>query len=145
MTKHELKKEMDLCQTERQSTGKTVVRKRLKLFGLELPLTLISAPEKDYEKSVQVNNINILGVNLPISYYKEVWTQICDKKIVLSGDDALLKANEELESEEKEMLKDVKIISKDKKEKVENGRAIVIANYVCEENIAVQEEIFLEN
>jgi len=145
LTKHELKKEMDLCQTERQSTGKTVVRKRLKLFGLELPLTLISAPEKDYEKSVQVNNINILGVNLPISYYKEVWTQICDKKIVLSGDDALLKANEELESEEKEMLKDVKIISKDKKEKVENGRAIVIANYVCEENIAVQEEIFLEN
>ena len=57
----------------------------------------------------------------------------------------MLKANEELESEEKEMLKDVKIISKDKKEKVENGRAIVIANYVCEENIAVQEEIFLEN
>ena len=90
------------------SNRKTMVRKRLKLFGLELPLTLISAPEKDYEKSVQVNNINILGVNLPISYYKEVWTQICDKKIVLSGDDALLKANEELESEEKEMLKDVK-------------------------------------
>ena len=42
-------------------------------------------------------------------------------------------------------LKDAKIISKTKKEKVENGKAIVAANYVCEENIAVQEEIFLEN
>lgn len=145
LTKHELKKEVDLCQTEKQSTGKTVVRKRLKLFGVELPLTLVSVPGNDYEKSVQTNNVKVFGVNLPISYYKETWTQFYDRKTVLSKDEALLKANEALEKAEKETLKDVKIISKDKKEKVENGRAIVTASYVCEENIAVQEEIFLEN
>ena len=89
--------------------------------------------------------MSLFGVSLPVSYYKEVWTQVYDKKVVLSSDDALIKANEELEKAEKETLKDAKIISKDKKEKVENGKAIVAANYVCEENIAVQEEIFLEN
>lgn len=145
LTKHELKKEVELCQTEKQSTGKTVVRKRLKLFGVEVPLTLVSVPGKDYEKSVQTNNVSLFGVSLPVSYYKEVWTQVYDKKVVLSSDDALIKANEELEKAEKDTLKDAKIISKDKKEKVENGKAIVAANYVCEENIAVQEEIFLEN
>lgn len=145
LTKHELKKEVDLCQTEKQFTGKTIVRRRVKVFGVELPLTLMSAPEEGYEKSVQINNVSILGVSVPASYYEEVWSQVCDQKVVLSVEEALKKANEELEKEEQEMLNNMKIISKDKKEKIQNGKAIVCVDYVCEEDIAVQEEIVLEN
>lgn len=145
ITKHELKKEVNLCQTEKQKTGKTVVRKRVKFFGLELPITLVPAPKKDYEKEIKINDIKILGVSLPIGYYEEVWSQVYDKKVTLSDKDAILKANKDLEEDEQNLLKEMKVISKEKKEKIENGKAIVVINYVCEENIAEQEEIVLED
>lgn len=145
LTKHSLKKEVELCQTQRQKTGKVVERKRLKLFGIELPLTLITIPGADFEKNVKIKNIEVAGVSLPISYYKEVWTQFCDKKVILSAEEAMQKANIELEQEEHEKLKDIKILSKDKKEKISNGKATIISDYICEENIAVQEEIILES
>ena len=56
LTKHSLKKEVDLCQTQRQKTGKVVERKRLKLFGIELPLTLTTIPGADFEKNVKIKN-----------------------------------------------------------------------------------------
>lgn len=145
LTKHEIKKELDFCQLEKQKTGKTIVRKKLKLFGLELPLTLIPAPKKDYEKTIKINNIKICGVNLPISCSEEIWSQFSEKEVTLSAQEALIRANQDLDKEEQTLLKDVKIISKDKKEKVINGKVIVIADYVCEENIAVQEEIIFES
>ena len=145
LTKHKIIKEIELCQVEKQSTGKTVVRKRLRLFGIELPLTFVPAPGENYKKDVKIKNISILGVSLPASYYQETWTQICDKKVVLSEEQALQKANLELEKEEQALTKRMKIISKDKKEKIHNGKVIIEADYVCEENIAEQEEIVLEN
>ena len=145
LTKHSLKKEVELCEMQKQKTGKVVERKRLKLFGIELPLTLVPAPGADFEKNVQIKSVEVGGVCLPISYYKEVWTQFCEQKVVLSAEDAMQKANAELEQEEKKKLKDIKILSKDKKEKFLNGKATIIADYTCEENIAVQEEIILES
>ena len=145
LTKHSLKKEMELCEMQKQKTGKVVERKRLKLFGIELPLTLVPAPGADFEKNVQIKSVEVGGVCLPISYYKEVWTQFCEQKVVLSAEEAMQKANAELEQEEQEKLKDIKILSKDKKEKFLNGKATIIADYTCEENIAVQEEIILES
>ena len=68
-----------------------------------------------------------------------------DKKVIFSAEEAMQKANAELEQEEQEKLKDIKILSKDKKEKFLNGKATIIADYTCEENIAVQEEIILES
>lgn len=145
LTKHSLKKEVELCEMQKQKTGKVVERKRLKLFGIELPLTLVPAPGADFEKNVQIKSVEVGGVCLPISYYKEVWTQFCEQKVVLSAEEAMQKANAELEQEEQEKLKDIKILSKDKKEKFLNGKATIIADYTCEENIAVQEEIILES
>ena len=145
LTKHSLKKEVELCEMQKQKTGKVVERKRLKLFGIELPLTLVPAPGADFEKNVQIKSVEVGGVCLPISYYKEVWTQFCEQKVVLSAEEAMQKANAELGQEEQEKLKDIKILSKDKKEKFLNGKATIIADYTCEENIAVQEEIILES
>lgn len=144
LTKHELKQEVALTQLEKQPTGKIVVRKRLKLFGVELPLTLIPTPGSDFEKSLQVDNVNIMGVSLPITYYKEIWRQFCEVQVTLSKDEAMKRAHRALEDEEKERFKEMQILSKDENENFTNDKAVLIANYVCEENIAAQEEIVLE-
>lgn len=144
LTKHELKQEVALTQLEKQPTGKVVVRKRLKLFGVELPLTLIPTPGSGFEKSLQVDNINIMGVSLPVTYYKEIWRQFCEVQVTLSRDEAMKRAHRALEDEEKERFKEMQILSKDENERFTNDKAVLIANYVCEENIAAQEEIVLE-
>lgn len=145
LTKRTLQKELDLCQIEKVPTGKVVVRKRLKFFGLEMPLTLVPIPGQDYEKNMQVNNINANGISLPFTYYKEVWSQFYEKKVTLSREEAMEKAMELLKKEEQQELKDIKIINTDVNKKIKNGKAVVKADYVCEENIAVKEEIILEN
>ncbi len=144
LTKRELKAEVELCQREKQSTGKKVTRKRLKLFGIELPLTLTSQPGGDFEKTVQVSDVSFWGVSLPASYYKEVWTQVAEKEVRLSQEEALQKANEELEKQEQSELGEAKIISKHKVERLISGKALVTADYTCEENIAQKEEIKIE-
>lgn len=144
LTKRELKAEVALCQREKQSTGKKVTRKRLKLFGVELPLTLRSPPVGDFDKTVQINDINFFGISLPASYYKEVWTQMEEKEVKLSQEEALQKANEELEKQEQRELSDAKIISKQKVERILNGKAVIEADYTCEEDIAQKEEIKIE-
>lgn len=144
LTKRALKAEVELCQKEKQSTGKKVTRKRLKLFGIKLPLTLRSPPNGDFEKIVQINDINFLGISLPASYYKEVWTQMAEKEVKLSPEEALQKANEELEKREQTELSEAKIISKRKVERILNGRAVVEADYSCEEDISQKEEIKME-
>ena len=144
LTRRELKQEVALTQLERQPTGKVVVRKRLKLFGVELPLTLLPAPRGSYEKSLQIDNANVMGVSLPASHYKEIWTQFCEVQVTLTRDEAMSRAHKALEDEENELFKEMHILGCDKKEKFTNDKAILIASYLCEENIAAQEEIVLE-
>lgn len=144
LTKHELKKEVDLCETKKVFTGKNIVRKRLKLFGIELPLTLVAIPGKDYEKNIYINNVKVNNVSLPVTYYKEVWSQFYNKKETLTKEEAKNKAMAELEQEEKKEFKDMKIINRYITKKEQNSKVIIIANYTCEENIAVCEEINVE-
>ncbi len=144
LTKRELKHEVALTQVEKQFTGKVIVRKRLKLFGVELPLTIFPVPGSDFEKTLEVDNVNINGVSLPITHYREIWRQFYEKSVVLSKDEALKIAHKALEDEEKEALKEVKIINCEKQEKITNEKVILLATYLCEENIASQEEIIIE-
>ena len=144
LTKHEIRKEVDLCETKKVFTGKNVIRKRLKLFGIELPLTLVASPGKEYEKNMYINNIKINEVSLPITYYKEVWYQFYNKKEILKKEEAKDKAMKELEQEEKKELKDMKIINRNITQKEQNSKILIIADYICEENIAVCEEINVE-
>ena len=144
LTRKELKQEVELSSVERQFTGKIIVRKRLKLFGIELPLTLIPPPDGGFEKNLEINDVHINGVMLPISQYKETWRQFNEIPVALTKEEAIQRAHQALENEEKETLKEVKILSCDKQEKITNDKVIVTAYYSCEENIAAQEKIFLE-
>ena len=76
--------------------------------------------------------------------YSESWSQFKEKTKKISKEDAINIANKNLEYKEAEQLKDIKIIKKEKKEKISNGKYILTVNYTCEENIAVKTPILFE-
>lgn len=144
LTKHEIKQEMTLNQVINRETGKVKKRQKIKLFGVDIPITFASIPKENYKKEVDNYDLKICGATLPISIYSEKWVQYEPQKIILSKEEAQNKVYEELKKSEEKELKDIKIIKKEKTEKFENNKFCVDAVYLCEEDIAKQEAILLE-
>ncbi len=141
LTKHELRQEVDLIQTEDLETGKRVIRKRLKAFGVDLPLTIVPIPKGNYKRDINIGEIKVFNKTLPITHYREEWREYEKAKKTLTNDQAIKMAHDILNNRIESELKEIKILREEKNERVKDGKAIVDITYYCEENIAVQEEL----
>ena len=144
LTKHEIRQEITLNQVINRETGKVKKRRKIKLFGVDIPITFAIVPKENYKKEANNYDLKICGATLPISIYSEKWVQYEPQKIILSKEEAQNKVYEELKKSEEKELKDAKIIKKEKTEKFENNKVCVDVVYLCEEDIAKQESILLE-
>lgn len=144
LTKHEIKQEVALNQVINVETGKIKKRKKVKLFGLNVPLTFSSIPKENFKKEVDSYDLKICGATLPITIYSENWIQCESQKITLTKEEAKKMAYTELKSSEEKEFQNIKIIKKENTEKFENNKFCVTAVYLCEEDIAKPDTILLE-
>ena len=121
----------------------------LKLFGFTVPITFEVEPKDNdnltYEKDLAIYRAKTNDVNLPATVYEETWTEYQVQQIQLTEEQALQKAKEELEKQQKEALKeDDKVLSTDTTYTIEKGQLILHATSIWEENIAQESEIYVE-
>jgi similar to stage IV sporulation protein len=124
-----------------KETGKKTDHYELDIFGLTIPLYWGGEPKGSYTKSVDQNNLNVLGAELPFGIKTYEYKEYKTEKIILSEQDAIKNAQDTLSGMEKKEFSDMKVLDKSfENQKSENG-ITVIGHYNCEENIAYEEEI----
>lgn len=144
LTKKSITNEINLNQEKHTPTDKVIKRGKMKVFGLEIPLSLVPMPKGDYLKEIGKKDLYLLGQKIPITIYKEIYTQEIIEPVFINEDEAKLQAEESLKSYEENNLKDVKILKKNVNGFIDEDKYVISAEYECQENIAYKEEIILE-
>lgn len=140
-TKYEIKKNINFNVTEKIETGKKFLKRRLHLFGLDIPITLQLDPKGEFKVQTKTNVAKIIGVPLPISVYEETWTEQSDIEITLSLDQVKALAEKDLEKAKQTCFEDKKIIREDKEESIFSESYLLTDTIYCEEDIAIEEPL----
>lgn len=125
-------------------TGEEIKKRKLEFFGLQIPLYFGKNIEGDMETEDTENRLIILNKGLPLAIHTETQKGIIKKKITLTKEEAMAEAYRKLEEQEKIELKQAEIISCEKEEIFGENSCKLVAVYTCKEDIAVQEEIQVE-
>lgn len=143
-TEKNLVVEIPMKQTQLRPTGKQVVRRSVRIFGLELPLSLTGRPQGEYQKESQRVTLKGKTGDLPISVYTETWSEQTHEEIVLTEAQAEEQAKAKIEEMKQQEWKDVKILSSNLSGKVEGEVYRLTLHCQCEENIALESEILFK-
>lgn len=134
-----------LMQSNREPTGSQVVRKSLRVFGANLPLTFVGKPKGDYDVSGIQTDIRLFGTLLPVSLYEEDWVGMRTVPIHLTQQQALAQAKEKLSEYQKNLPPDTKVLAVSASHRIEKNSLIYSATLKCEENIAKESEILIKS
>ncbi|WP_411676253.1 sporulation protein YqfD [Caproicibacter sp.] len=134
-----------LRQSVRQSTGSKAVRRSLRLFGANIPLTLTGKPKGDYDVSGTQTDLRLFGTLLPVSLYEEDWTGMCTVPVTVTRQQAVAEAKKDLAEYEKNLPQGTKILSSSASDRTEKETLIYSVTLKCEENIAKESEILIKS
>lgn len=140
-TEQSLTVEIPLQQTVVHPTGKTIVRRSARVFGLELPLSFTGVPKGEYEKESERVTLQGRTGELPISIYTETWYEQELEEVTLTEQQAKEQAEQKMEELIKESWQDIKILSSNKSGKIDAKVYRLTLHCRCEQNIAVEAEI----
>ena len=139
-----LTQEVPLHQKLLLPTGHVIRRQRFQLFGVEIPLSLSPAPQgENYQRQVTKTPVTLFGAQLPAALFVEEWQELKEEEVTYSQGEAAQIAEEALEKTIAEELQDVLITSREKRLVVENGTLSYQLTLYCEENIAREAEILI--
>lgn len=143
VTTHTFQSEQPLVCARRSDTDEEIVRRRLAVFGLELPLTWTRAPETGvYRREFSEEPISLLGWELPLSVYTETWIGQKDDQIIISEEEATGLARAETE-QQLQQLTEARVLFRDETVQNHSGVVTVTLTVTCIENIAVEDPIYL--
>lgn len=131
-----------LEQTKRESTGKVITRRYLGVFGTQLPLFLATPLRGQYEIEHTEQPVTLFGFSLPMKLYTLTYREYTEEQMSYTEQEAEQEALRQLEEKKAQELSDVDIISEQTEGNLENGEYVLTVKINCEENIAVQQEIF---
>ena len=120
-----------------------MVRRSIRVFGVELPLTLTAAPKGNFKREYRRENVRGVTGVLPVSLFTETWTERTTKEVTLTERQAREQAERNL-SEMLKSLSDTAILSSEKKGEVKDGAYVLTFTCKCEQNIAVESEILFK-
>lgn len=143
-TEKSLVAEIPMKQTVQRPTGKQIVRRSVRIFGLELPLSLTGRPQGEYQKESQRVTLKGKTGDLPISLYTETWSEQTNEEITLTEAQAEEQARAKIEELKQQEWKDVKILSSNLSGKMEGDVYRMTLYCQCEENIALESEILFK-
>ncbi|HCC34587.1 MAG TPA: hypothetical protein DEQ02_02690 [Ruminococcaceae bacterium] len=143
-TVSERRVEIPLEQLEMRRTGKVTKKRVASVFGFHIPLYLGSTKGL-YEKETEYWDFTIEGVTLPLRVTTGVFYEQEEYRYRLSTAQAVQRARNELQKiEHEEFVK--KIIQKREETIEKKGDVVIITiKYLCEEEIAVQENILIND
>lgn len=142
-TKRSLQVEVPLEQTVPVPTGKTIVRRRIALFGVEFPISAALIPDDSYTCARTSEPLIIGQSRLPVRIYTETWTQQIGEQRSYTEEQAAALAREELAKKEEQELSALKIVGKTENGFVKDGVYHLEVRYDCEEDIAVESPILV--
>lgn len=140
LVKRDLTVSVPYKQTVRLPTGKESSLYTIKLFTTEIPLYW-SKPGGDSNRSVYDNWMNVFGVRLPIGVSTNVYRFVEVKQQTVSKEQAYDQAMKKLAAEEGVQLSGVQIKSRQIESKPDGSGYTLIGHYLCQQEIAVQQEI----
>lgn len=128
---------------EKKYKNKQKNRYILDIFGIKIPMYIATDVKGTYDLETKYRSIKLFGIELPIGSYINNY-KFYDKEIVKLDQDESRKLLEEKSREyEEQNFKDTKIIDKQLIETVEDDKISWEISYICEEDIGLSEEIFL--
>ncbi len=141
-------KEVTLSQgfiAETSEEGITHYRKSLKFFELELPLSGAKLPkDREYAEKSCETPVKLFGLTLPFSVKTYQFTEIKRYETVYDTDAALGEVYRRLSNYERNILKDVEIISREITEQAGDTGVSITVKYVLEGEIGRPSEIFIK-
>ncbi len=143
-TTHTLTEVVPLKQTVLVPAGKEIIRHRLRMFGMEIPLSFSSAPQGDtYTREIDKKELSVFGISLPIQYLTEYWQENQWQEITYTAQEAQAVAEENLEKRREEELAGITVVSSQKRISVENGSLVYELVFQCEEEIGYEDEVLI--
>lgn len=131
-----------LDQTETRPTGRTFLRKRLRIFGCRLPLTAGKADFPESRTHTTETPLCFLGFILPCSIEQELTEELETTESTRSADDARLQLNADIVRFEKNLLHDVTILDREIRYRTDAEAVTAELTYRLEGEIGMQSEIF---
>ncbi|MBQ4466018.1 MAG: sporulation protein YqfD [Oscillospiraceae bacterium] len=131
-----------LDQTETRPTGRTFLRKRLRIFGVRLPLTAGKADYPESRTHTTETPLCFLGFTLPCSIEQELTEELETTESTRSADDARLQLNADIVRFEKNLLRDVTILDREIRYRTDEDAVTAELTYRLEGEIGMQSEIF---
>ena len=132
--------------TVQQDTTHTVVRRRLLLFGMSLPLTFSQAPKDGvYRRTVRDEPLMLLGITWPVTVRTEIWVEQMYTQQTCTEAQALALARAALAEKLQTTLGQVQLLSQEEHVQISSGAANVTVTVTCIENIAVEEAIYTQS
>ena len=132
-------------QVKREYTGKVVTRRYLGVFGTKIPLFIATRMQGMYETEQKTDSVTIFGFHLPMTLYTLTYSEYTEEQISFTQEEAKENALQQLEEKKTQELSQATIMDEKIDTKIENGELVLCAVIDCEENIAVQQEIFTKD
>ncbi len=132
-------------QTKLEPTGKSATRHMLGIFGIEVPLFWPSEISGPYEMTTERIQLKILGLELPITIVNQQYILQREIRFRLSEEDARKQAIQQLAQLEMETFQDSKILQKDASGFCDETGFQIKSKYICQQDIAIQQEILTRN
>jgi similar to stage IV sporulation protein len=143
-TSHTLNIEVPLQQMTTIPSGEVITRRRVSVFGVDLPISVASIPDEGYTCKMTKQPLSIGKAKLPVTVYTETWSRQIEQTMVLSEEQAAQQAKEQLAQKEREELGEAVILNRQETVKLENNIYYLEVVYECEENIAEESPILTQ-
>ena len=134
------------AKTESLPTGNTEKRRRLRLFSLEIPLSVGSNKFENFSTVTSEVPLHLFGKELPISFIREKITEKESSDIIRSDKELESLLMEKIYLYEKNFIgKDTKLTERSIDVKRTDSELVYTVTYTLEGNIARQHDIYVKS
>lgn len=142
-TTHTLRVEVPLETTRSRLTG-VVRRFSLRLGSLELPLWVGRAPAGSFRLERRYTPLRLFGAELPLALGERRYLLLETEEVLLTAGQAEAEADRRLSLLEREALGEAKVLRRTPTLQRLEDRVVLTVEYLLEESIALQSEIFTQ-
>jgi len=139
---HGIAVDVPLIQTRYVETGKTVCRRYLSLFSLDLPLFWPSKMEFPYHVDRSEEPLQAFGVTLPLGIFRENYHLMEEVTVILTEEEAKQQAAKELAILQKAQLGDAEIVQKEAVGALRDDAFHLECTIICILDVTEEKEIF---
>ena len=133
-----------LKQETRTLSGKQVLRRSIRIFGIPIPLTFSTVPlEGTWEPTQKATWLRINGNTLPVLWVEELWEEVLVGEKELTRQQAEAELRRQILTQQEE-LSEFQVLEQTETFSLSQGVLTCTVQVKCRENIAIQSEILIK-